>query len=71
MLARVRIVAQTAERVLGLGKPKVSALRNGPFQGYSQERSIGLLNRFRCDVKIVVTPEPRSRAIWCVSVVFA
>ena len=84
MLARARIVAeivriirarrltQTAPaKVLGLSPPKVSALLNGQFQGYSQERLIGLLNRLGCDVKIVVTPKPRNRATGRVSVAFA
>ena len=84
MLARARIVAEivriirarrltqtAAAKVLGLSQPKVSALLNGQFQGYSQERLIGLLNRLGCDVKIVVTPKPRSRAIGRVSVAFA
>jgi len=52
-----------AAKVLGLSQPNVSALFNGELQGYSQERLIGLLNRLRCDVKIVVTPKPRSRAM--------
>ena len=76
MLARARIVAEivriirarrltqtAAAKVLGLSQPKVSALLNGQFQGYSQERLIGLLNRLGCDVKIVVTPKPRNRAM--------
>ena len=74
MLAKARIVAEitrtirarrlsqtAAAKVLGLSPPKVSALLNGHFQSYSQERLIGLLNRLGCDVKIVVTPKPRSR----------
>jgi len=84
MLARARIVAEIARiirarrltqaaaaRVLGLSQPKISALLNGHFQGYSQERLIGLLNRLGCDVKIVVTPKPRSRTVGRVSVAFA
>lgn len=84
MLARARIVAEivkiirarrltqtAAAKVLGLSQPKVSALINGHFQGYSQERLIGLLNRLGCDVKIVVTPKPRSRTIGRISVAFA
>jgi predicted XRE-type DNA-binding protein len=76
MLARARIVAEIARiirakrltqtaaaKVLGLSQPKVSALLNGHFEGYSQERLIGLLNRLGCDVKIVVTPKPRNRAM--------
>ena len=84
MLARARIVAEivqiirarrltqtAAAKVLGLSQPKVSALLNGQFHGYSQERLIGLLNRLGCDVKIVVTPKRRNRATGRVSVAFA
>ena len=84
MLAKARIVAEIARiirakrltqtaaaRALGLSQLEVSALLNGHFQGYSQERLIGLLNRLGCDVKIVVSPKPRSRAMGRVSVAFA
>jgi len=65
MLAKARIVAEIARiirarrltqtaaaKVLGLSQPKVSALLNGHFRGYSQERLIWLLNRLGCDVKM-------------------
>jgi len=84
MLARARIVAEivriirarrltqtTAAKVLGLSQPKVSALLNVQSQAYAPERLIGLLNRRGCDVKIVVTPKRRSRAMGRVSVAFA
>jgi predicted XRE-type DNA-binding protein len=84
MLARARIVAEivriirarrltqtAAPKMLGSSQPNVSALLNRHFQGYSQERLIGLLNRLGCDVKIVVTPKPWSRAMGRVSVAFA
>ena len=84
MLAKARIVAgivriiharrltQTAAaKILGLSQPKISALLNGHFQGYSQERLIWLLNRLGCDVQIVVKPAPRRRAIGRVSIAFA
>jgi predicted XRE-type DNA-binding protein len=71
-IIRARRLTQTAaSKALGLSQPKVSALLNGQFQGYSQERLIGLLNRPGCNVKIVVTPKPRSRAMGRVSVAFA
>jgi predicted XRE-type DNA-binding protein len=71
-IIRARRMTQTAAgKALGLSQPKVSALLNGHFQGYSQERLIGLLNRLGCDVKIVVTATPRSRAVGRVSVAFA
>ena len=71
-IIRVRRLTQTATaKVLGLSQTKVLALLNGQFQGYSEERLIELLNRLGCDVKIVVTPKPRSRTIGRVSVMFA
>ncbi len=84
MLAKARIVAEIARIIrgrrltqvaaaehLGLSQPKVSALLNGHFQGYSQERLIGLLNRLGCDVEIIVKPAPRRRTMGRVSVAFA
>jgi predicted XRE-type DNA-binding protein len=84
MLAKARIVARigqllkeqdltqaAAARVLGVNQPKVSALLRGHFQGYSQERLIGLLNRLGCDVEIVVKRRRRKNAAGQVSVVFA
>jgi predicted XRE-type DNA-binding protein len=83
MLAKARIVAEIARiirarrltqtaaaKVLGLSQPKVSALFNGHFRGYSQERLIWLLNRLGCDVKIVVKPASRNRTVGRVSVAF-
>lgn len=83
MLAKARIVAEIARiirarrltptaaaELLGLRQPKVSALLNGQFQGYSQERLIGLLNRLGCDVEIMVKPAPRRRTMGRVSVAF-
>ena len=58
MLAKARIVAEisriirarrltqtAAGKILGLGQPKISALLDGHFRGYSQERLIRLLGR--------------------------
>jgi hypothetical protein len=59
------------DALLGLSQPKVSALLGGDFVGYSQERLFWLLNRLGCDVRIVVTPAPRGRAVGRVSVAFA
>ena len=84
MLAKARIVAEIARIIrarrltqtaaaeqLDLSQPKVSALLNGQFQGYSQERLIGLLNRLGCDVEIIVRRAPRRRAMGRVRVAFA
>lgn len=84
MLAKARIVAEitriirarrltqtAAAETLGLSQPKVSALLNGHFQGYSQERLIMLLTRLGRDVEIIVKPAPRRRTMGRVSVAFA
>ena len=83
MIAKARIVAEIARIIrarrltqtaaaehLGLSQPKISALLNGHFQGYSQERLIGLLNCLGCDVQIIVKPAPRRRTMGRVSVAF-
>lgn len=71
-IIRVRRLTQSAAAsVLGLSQPKVSALLGGDFEGYSQERLFWLLNRLGCDVRIVIRPAPRSRAVGRVSVAFA
>jgi predicted XRE-type DNA-binding protein len=83
MIAKARIVAEIVRMVrarrltqtaaaeqLRLSQPKVSALLNGHFQGYSQERLIGLLNRLGCDVEIIVKPAPRRRTMGRISVAF-
>jgi len=65
------LTQSAASKILGLSQPKISALLNGHFQGYSQERLIWLLNRLGCDVEIIVKPAPRTRAIGKVSIAFA
>ena len=84
MLAKARIVAEisriirarrltqtAAAKILGLGQPKISALLDGHFRGYSQERLIWLLSRLGCDVEIIVKLAPRRRTIGRVSIGFA
>jgi len=71
-IIRARRLTQTAAaKILGLSQPKISALLNGQFQGYSKERLIWLLNRLGCDVQIVVKSAPRRRAVRKVSIAFA
>jgi predicted XRE-type DNA-binding protein len=84
MLAKARIVAEisriirarrltqtAAAKILGLGQSKISALLDGHFRGYSQERLIWLLSRLRCDVEIIVKLPPRRRTNGRVSSAFA
>ena len=57
-----RVTQTEAARLLGVNQPKVSALRNGRLDGFSTERLIRFLNHLGCDVRIVVSAKPRSRA---------
>lgn len=47
--------------VLGTTQPKVSDLWAGKLAGFSMERLMRFLNALDRDVRIVVTPKPRSR----------
>jgi predicted XRE-type DNA-binding protein len=73
MLAKARIVAEisriirarrltrtAAAKILGLSQPEISALFDGHFRGYSQERLIRVLSRLGCDVEIIVKLTPCS-----------
>ncbi len=44
---------------MGLTQPKVSALLNGQFRGYSVERLLRFANALHHDVRIVIDPEER------------
>lgn len=50
-----------AAKILGIGQPKVSALRNGRLSGFSVERLIRFLNALDRDVEIVIKSKPRLR----------
>ena len=75
MLAKARLVAQiqrvltarkltpaAAAGVLGIEQAKSSMLLRGHFQGYSQARLIGFLNKLGQDVEIVIKDAPRRRS---------
>ena len=62
--------AETA-RVLGVGQPKVSALRRHKLAGFSVERLMTLLTALDRDVEIVIRRKPRSRRAGRISVVAA
>jgi predicted XRE-type DNA-binding protein len=49
-------------RLLGTTQPKVSDLFAGKLAGFSMERLIRFLNALDRDVRIVVSPKPRSRS---------
>ena len=60
-----------AAKVLGVGQPKVSALRNYKLSGFSVERLMNLLTALDQDVEIVIRRKPRSRKTARISVVAA
>lgn len=53
--------SQTAA-ILGTTQPKVSDLFAGKLAGFSMERLMRFLNALDRDVRIVVSPKPRSRS---------
>jgi predicted XRE-type DNA-binding protein len=61
-LSAKRLTQIQAAKVLGVGQPKISALGNGQLDGFSTDRLIRYLNALGRDVRILVTPKPRSRA---------
>jgi predicted XRE-type DNA-binding protein len=62
VIAARRLTQVQAAALLGIGQPKISALRNGHLEGFSTDRLIRFLNALGRDVQIVVTRKPRSRA---------
>jgi len=61
VLDRRRLTQAAAARILGVGQPKVSALRNGHLDGFSTERLIRFLTTLGRDVRIIVTAKPPTR----------
>ncbi|MDZ8186957.1 MAG: helix-turn-helix transcriptional regulator [Nostoc sp. ChiSLP02] len=53
--------AQAAE-LLGIDRPKISALTNGKLSGFSTVRLFRFLNALGQDVEIVVTAKPQSHS---------
>jgi predicted XRE-type DNA-binding protein len=60
-----------AAKVLGVMRPKVSALRHYRLAGFSVERLMNLLTALDHDVEIVIRRRPRSRKAARISVVAA
>ena len=60
-----------AAKVLGIGQPKVSALRRYKLAGFSVERLMTLLTAVDQDVEIVIKRRPRSRRTARISIVAA
>jgi predicted XRE-type DNA-binding protein len=61
----------SAAKVLGVGQPKVSALRRYKLAGFSVERLMTLLTAVDQDVEIVIRRKPKTRRIGRISVVAA
>lgn len=56
-----KLTQAESARVLGVGQPKVSALRRYKLAGFSVERLMTLLTALDQDVEIVIKRKPRSR----------
>jgi predicted XRE-type DNA-binding protein len=62
-IQRRRLTQSQAAAILGIDQPKVSALKQGKFSGFSIERLIRLVLRLGRDVEITVKGRPRSGAV--------
>lgn len=71
IIAGRRLTQAAAARLLGVDQPKISALLHGRLVGFSTDRLIRFLNALGRDVKIVIRPAPRSRALGRVQVAAA
>lgn len=61
IVRRKRLTQAAAATLMGIDQPKVSAMLNGQFRGYSVERLMRFLVALGQDVEIVVKPK-RARA---------
>ena len=61
VLDQRRLTQAKAARVLGVGQPKVSALRHYKLAGFSVERLMNLLTALDQDIEIVIRRKPRWR----------
>ena len=57
-----KLTQATAAEIMGIDKPKVSAMLSGQFRGYSVERLMRFLVALGHDVEIVVKPRRRNAA---------
>ncbi len=71
LLDERKLTQSHAAKLLGLGQPKVSALRHYKLAGFSVERLMTLLTALDRDVEIVIKRKPRSRRTARISVVAA
>ena len=68
-IAQRRLTQEETARRLGVGQPKISALKNYRLAGFSVERLMTFLTALDRDVEIVIRTKPRSRAAGRISVV--
>lgn len=71
VLDQRKLTQAEAAKVLGVGQPKVSALRRYKLAGFSVERLMTLLTAVDQDVEIVIRRKPRSRRTGRISIVAA
>ncbi len=71
VLDQRKLTQAEAAKVLGVGQPKVSALRRYKLAGFSVERLMTLLTALDQDVEIVIKRKPRSRRTGRISIVAA
>lgn len=57
-----RLTQTQAAELLGIDQPKVSALRQGNFKGFSIERLLKFLLLLDFDIEINIKKKPKSRA---------
>ena len=57
------LTQKRAGKILGVGQPKVSALRNGRLEGFSMERLFSFLQALDQDVEIVIRPKRHHEAM--------
>jgi predicted XRE-type DNA-binding protein len=65
MLSVIRkrgLTQKQAAKLLGIDQPKVSALLNGNFTGFSTDRLFRLLTRLGADIEITIKPKTSQRA---------
>jgi predicted XRE-type DNA-binding protein len=62
-IQRRRLTQSQAAAILGIDQPKISALKQGKFSGFSIERLMRLLLRLGRDVEITVKGRSRSGSI--------
>ena len=62
-IQRRRLTQSQAAAILGIDQPKVSALKQGKFSGFSIERLMRLLLMLGRDIEITVKGRPKSRSV--------